>query len=216
MMPREKMLEHGTDSLSDVELLAIVLRTGTQGTPVLELARTLLNHYSGLRGLVDAGERVLIGEHGIGPAKATQIAAIMELTRRCLMAGLRRGELMSDPQVTKHYLLAQMRHYEREVFACLLLDNQHRVIAFEQLFLGTIDGASVYPREVVKCALAANAAAVIFAHNHPSGVAEPSQADRRITDRLVRALALVDIRVLDHFVVGDTDVVSFAERGLLP
>lgn len=216
LMPREKMLEYGIDSLSDDELLAIVLRTGTNGTPVLELARRLLRQYSGLRGLVDAGERVLIGEHGIGPAKATQLAAVMELTRRCLLTGLQRGELMTDPQVTKLFLLAQMRHYEREVFACLLLDNQHRVIAFEQLFLGTIDGASVYPREVVKCALSANAAAVIFAHNHPSGVAEPSQADRRITDRLVRALALVDIRVLDHVVVGDTEVVSFAERGLLP
>lgn len=216
LMPREKMLEYGIESLNDVELLAILLRTGTNGTTVLELARRLLTRYSGLRGLVDAGERVLIGEHGIGPVKATQLAAVMELTRRCLMTRLQRGETMSDPQVTRRYLLTQMRHYEREVFACLLLDNQHRLIAFEELFLGTIDGASVYPREVVKCALSANAAAVIFAHNHPSGVAEPSQADRRITDRLVRALSIVDIRVLDHFVVGDTEVVSFAERGLLP
>ncbi len=214
-MPREKMLEHGIECLSDPELLAIVLRTGTTGIPVLEFAEDLLRRYSGLRGLVEAGEQTLIHERGIGPAKATQLVALMELTRRCLMSGLRRGELMSDPTATRQYLKARMRHYEREVFACLLLNNQHRVISFEELFQGTIDGASVYPREVVKCALAANAAAVIFAHNHPSGVAEPSQADRRITERLVKALDLVEIRVLDHFVVGDVDVVSFAERGLL-
>ncbi len=214
-MPREKMLEFGIDVLTDTELLAIILRTGTSGIPVLQLAEQLLDRYSGLRGLVDAGEQALIREHGIGPAKATQLAAVMEMTRRCLMSGLRKGQMMSDPGVTRRYLLARMRHYEREVFACLLLDNQHRLIAFEELFSGTIDGASVYPREVVKCALSSNAAAVIFAHNHPSGVAEPSSADRRITERLVQALALVEIRVLDHFVVGDTEVTSFVERGLM-
>ena len=214
-MPREKMLEFGIDALTDTELLAIILRTGTSGIPVLQLAEQLLDRYSGLRGLVDAGEQALILEHGIGPAKATQLAAVMEMTRRCLMSGLRKGQMMSDPGVTRRYLLARMRHYEREVFACLLLDNQHRLIAFEELFSGTIDGASVYPREVVKCALSLNAAAVIFAHNHPSGVAEPSSADRRITERLVQALALVEIRVLDHFVVGDTEVTSFVERGLM-
>lgn len=209
------MIAEGVASLSDGELLAIILRTGTIGLPVIDLAQHLLNQYSGLRGLVEAGEARLISEHGIGPAKAAQLGAVMELTRRCLLAGLQQGEVMSDPETMKNYLLARMRNLQREIFGCLLLDSQHRVIAFEQLFQGTIDGASVYPREVVKCALRRNAAAVIFAHNHPSGVAEPSQADLRITDRLVKALALVEIRVLDHFVVGDTEVVSFAERGLL-
>lgn len=209
------MLECGIDSLDDAELLALVLRTGLPGLSVTLLAERLLRDYSGLRGLVDAGEAALLGERGIGPAKATQLAAVMEITRRCLLSGLKRGDLMTDPQATRNYLLARLRHYEREVFVCLLLDNQHRVIGCEELFKGTIDGASIYPREVVKYALSSNAAAVIFAHNHPSGVAEPSHADRSITERLSRALALVDIRVLDHFVIGDTEVVSFAERGLL-
>ena len=215
MLPREKLVEYGVDSLTDTELLAIFLRTGFRGMNVMQLSESLLDRFSGLRGLVEAGEDTLVRERGVGLAKAVQLSAAMEMMRRCLLAGLKKGQSITDPGVTRDYLMAQMRGYDREVFACLFLDSQHRVIAYEELFYGTIDGASVYPREVVKRSLLINAAAVIFAHNHPSGVAEPSQADRRITDRLTSALSLVDIRVLDHFVVGDTEVTSFAERGFL-
>ncbi len=215
MMPREKLAKYGVGSLSDNELLAIFLRTGLPGADVFELADQLLSEFKGLRGLMQATEAELTACRGIGPAKCSQLLAALEMTRRFLQAGMEKGESISDPDVTRQFLQLKLRCYSREVFACLFLDNQHRLIKYEELFFGTIDGATVHPREVVKKALEFNAAAVIFAHNHPSGVSEPSQADKKITERLRSALTLVDIRVLDHLVVGDTEVTSFAERGLL-
>lgn len=213
--PREKLLQRGPQSLSDSELLAIFLRTGIPGMSAVEMARYLLNHFGGLRALLEAPEQRLCEVKGLGPAKYVQFQAALEIGQRYLQDALKRGDAMTSPDAVKRYLLTRMRSLPHEVFACLLLDSQHRLMVYEELFRGTIDGASVYPREVVKLVLANNAAAVIFAHNHPSGIAEPSQADRSITERLVKALSLVDVRVLDHLVVGDLDVVSFAERGLL-
>ena len=212
--PREKLLALGSEALSDAELLAIFLRTGIRGKTAVDLSNDLLEGFSGLRHLLMADQQDFCEHNGLGPAKYAQLQAVLEMARRYLSAGLQRGDSLTSPQETRQYLSSQLRDYTHEVFAVLFLDQRHRVIQFEEMFRGTIDGASVYPREVVKKALEHNAAAVIFAHNHPSGVAEPSQSDERITRRLKDALALVDIRVLDHFVVGD-EVVSFAERGLL-
>ncbi|ENM6578571.1 DNA repair protein RadC [Vibrio fluvialis] len=212
-MPREKLLLRGPQALSDAELLAIFLRTGTQGMNVLELSDFLLREFGSLRALFSATKDQFCANKGLGEAKFVQLQAVLEMTQRYLAETLKRGEALTSPQQTKLYLSSVLRDRQREAFYILFLDNQHRVIRDEVLFEGTIDAASVYPREVVKRALHHNAAALILAHNHPSGVAEPSQADRRITQRLTDALALVDIRVLDHFVVGDGDVVSFAERG---
>jgi DNA repair protein RadC len=186
-----------------------------KGQSALDLARQMLKQYGSLRALLAAEQKDLCGMKGLGPAKYAQLQAALEMARRHLGEPLERGKPLSDPEATRRYLQARMRDIPYEVFACLHLDNRHRVIAFEELFRGTIDGASVPPREVVRQALKHNAAALIFAHNHPSGVAEPSDADRRLTTRLKDALALVDIRVLDHFVVGDGEVSSFAERGWL-
>ena len=213
--PREKLLQQGAASLSDAELLAIFLRTGVNGKTAVDLARDLLLTFDGLRPLLDAGQAELCSARGLGTAKFAQLRAALELGRRYLAATLKRDTVLNSPEHTRAFLKARLRPYAREVFACLFLDNRHRVISFDELFEGTIDGASVHPREVVKRALQHNAAAVILAHNHPSGVAEPSHADRAITIRLRDALALIDVRVLDHFVVGDAEVVSFAERGLL-
>ncbi|ENM5738608.1 DNA repair protein RadC [Vibrio mimicus] len=212
-MPREKLLQRGPQSLSDAELLAIFLRTGTQGMNVLALADLLLRDFGSLRALFCASKEQFCRHKGLGEAKFVQLQAVLEMTQRYLGETLKRGDALTSPQQTKLYLSSILRDCQREAFYILFLDNQHRVIRDEILFEGTIDAASVYPREVVKRALHHNAAAVILAHNHPSGVAEPSQADRRITDRLRDALSLVEIRVLDHFVVGDGEVVSFAERG---
>lgn len=211
--PREKLLSQGVNSLSDAELLAIFLRTGIAGKSAVDLARELLHRFGGLRALMESSESDFCQAQGLGPAKYVQLQAIMEMSRRHLESTLMRDSALESPQVVRRYLSAKLRHEPREIFACLLLDNRHRVIRYEALFFGTINAASVYPREVVKLALAHNAAAVILSHNHPSGIAEPSQADRHITDRLVEALAVVDIRVLDHMVIGDSEVVSFAERG---
>jgi len=213
--PREKLINQGAASLSDIELLAIFLRTGVKGKSVMVLAAELLSSFNGIRGMLEADYESLTRISGIGLAKFVQLKAALELTERFLESSIQRGDAISDPGVTRSYLKSKLRAYEREVFACMYLDNQHRLIQFEELFFGTIDGASVHPREVVKRALENNAAAVIFAHNHPSGRVEPSQADQRITERLKSALALVDIRVLDHMIVGDSEVLSFAERGLL-
>lgn len=213
--PREKLLSVGPQALSNAELLAIFLRTGIPGRSAVDLARDLLNSFGGLRPLLEAPAQEFCQHNGLGPAKYAQLQAVLEMARRCLLEDLRRGDQLTSPSQTKAYLRAQLRSLPHEVFACLFLDNQHRVIAFEELFFGTIDSAQVYPREVVKRALRHNAAAVIFAHNHPSGVAEPSRADQQITQRLIQALGLLDIRVLDHLVVGDLEVVSMAERGLL-
>ncbi len=213
--PREKLLQRGPAALSDAELLAIFLRTGISGKTAVDLARELLDEFGGLRALLDANQQSFCRAKGLGMAKFVQLQATLEMGRRHLDERLRRGAALTSPQDTRRFLCARLRDYPHEVFAGLFLDNRHRVIRFEELFAGTIDGASVYPREVVKRALHHNAAAVIVAHNHPSGIAEPSLADHQITQRLRDALGLVDIRLLDHFVVGDGQVTSFAENGLL-
>jgi DNA repair protein RadC len=213
--PREKLLAKGPAALSEAELLAIFLRTGVKGKSAVDLARQMLKQFGSLRALLSAGQEELCATPGIGPAKYVQLQATLEMARRHLGEALQRGEPLASPEATREYLRARLRDCPYEIFAALYLDNRHRVIVFEELFRGTIDGASVHPREVVRAALGHNAAALIFAHNHPSGVAEPSDADRRLTQRLKDALGLVDIRVLDHFVVGDGEVTSFAERGWL-
>ncbi|MDO6706298.1 MULTISPECIES: DNA repair protein RadC [unclassified Photobacterium] len=213
--PREKLLQRGAGALSDAELLAIFLRTGLPGLNVVELAGRLLEEFGSLRALLAADHKTFCLHKGLGPAKYVQLQAVLEMSLRYLSEQLKKGEAMTSPEATRRYLSQVLRDRHREVFYILFLDNQHRVIEGEVMFEGTIDAASVYPREVVKRSLELNAAAVILAHNHPSGVAEPSQADRRITRRISDALALVDIRILDHFVVGDGEVVSFAERGWL-
>ena len=213
--PREKLLAQGAAALSDAELLAIFLRTGISGRSAVDLARDLLVEFDGLRHLLEAREKEFCLHMGLGPAKFVQLQAVLEMARRHLAANLARGDALSSPDDTRNYLSAQLRHYPYEVFACLFLDNRNRVIAFEELFRGTINGSSVHPREVIRRALEHNAAALILAHNHPSGVAEPSQADRQLTERLKETLGQVDVRVLDHIVVGDGEQVSFAERGWL-
>jgi DNA repair protein RadC len=213
--PREKLLQRGPAALSDAELLAIFLRTGVAGKTAVDLARELINQFGGLRPLLEADRKTFCAGHGLGDAKYTLLQAVLEMSRRHLLETLRRGDALESPEATRRFLAARLRDRPHEVFACLFLDNRHRVIAFEELFHGTIDGASVHPREVVKRTLAHNAAALILAHNHPSGVAEPSHADQAITRRLCDALALVDVRVLDHFIIGDGQAVSFAERGLI-
>ena len=212
--PREKLLALGAPRLSDAELLAIFLRTGIAGKSAVDLARELLADFGSLRALLTCDRRAFCARKGLGDAKYAQLQAVLEMARRHLAENLARPDALTSPQAARAYLQAQLRDREHEVFACLMLDNRHRVIAFRELFQGGIDGASVYPRVVVKQALADNAAAVILAHNHPSGVAEPSQSDIAITRRLKEALALVDIRVLDHLVIGD-EVVCFSERGLI-
>lgn len=213
--PREKLLAKGAAALSDAELVAIFLRTGVRGKSAIDLARELIAVFEGLRGLLDADPKRFCGAHGTGLAKYVQLQAGLELGRRYLEATLNRSDVLTSPRATANYLKARLKGYQREVFACLFLDNRHRVISFEELFFGTIDAASVAPREVVRAALRHNAAAVILAHNHPSGVAEPSRADELLTRRLKEALSLIDVRVLDHIVVGDAETVSLAERGLI-
>lgn len=213
--PRERLLARGPDALSDAELLAVVLGTGTGGINSLELARALLQRFGSLRRLLCSQSEHLLAERGIGPARYASLMAALELARRHYGEALRAGPAMTAPAATRQFLTAQLRDRPYEVFCCLHLDNRHRLIHFEEIFRGTIDGASVHPREVLRQALKYNAAALIFAHNHPSGVAEASQADELITRRLRDALALVDIRVLDHLIVGDNHCLSFAERGLL-
>ena len=211
--PRERLLEYGAGALSDAELLAIFLRTGVRGRNVVELARDLLSEFGSLRQILDADQASFTRHSGLGPAKYTQLQAVLEMGRRHLAANIQRDSAIESPQAVRDYLKAKLRHELHEVFACLFLDTKHRVLAFEILFHGTIDGASVYPRQVVKRALAHNAAALILTHNHPSGVAEPSQADKILTERLKEALALVDVRVLDHFIVGDGEPLSMVENG---
>jgi DNA repair protein RadC len=213
--PREKLLEKGATALSDAELLAIFLRTGCNGMSAVDLARDLLATFGGLGVLLQADCESFCEGKGLGKAKFAQLQASIELARRFLLEKLGRHDVFTSPQAAKDFARLSLNHHRHEVFACLFLDSQHRLIVFEELFYGTIDGASVYPREVSRRCLQHNAAAVIFAHNHPSGVAEPSQADERITRRLQTALELLDVRVLDHLVVGDSEVVSLAERGLL-
>ncbi len=211
--PREKLLAHGPAVLSDAELLAIFLGSGRQGLDVVSSARRLLNRHGSLRDLLERTPKELLKLPGIGPARACALLAALELGHRHLAAGLARGEALTDPQAAGRYFSQRLRGLPHEVFAALFLDTRHRAIAFEELFRGTVDGAEVHPREVVRHALAHNAAAVIVGHNHPSGNGEPSAADRAITRRLKQSLALVEIRLLDHFIVGDGAPVSLAARG---
>jgi DNA repair protein RadC len=209
------MLARGAAALSDSELLAILLGTGGAGRGVMELARALLARFGGWNGLLGAPFEDMMEEPGMGVAKFALLQAALELARRHALEELRQGAVLSSPGQTRRFLQNHLRDSSREVFCCLFLNAQHALISCEDLFHGTLDGAAVYPRVVLRRALQIDAAAVIFAHNHPSGVAEPSAADRRITERLQAALALVDIRVLDHIIVGRGSAFSFAEDGLL-
>lgn len=213
--PRERLLAYGAQSLSDAELLAIFLRTGVRGQSAVELARSLLARFESLRRLLAASREEFCAAPGLGDAKYAQLQAVLEMGRRHLGERLLRGEPLTSPKETADFLSSRLRDYAFEVFAVIFLDNRHRVLAFEELFRGTIDGASVHPREVLRRALHHNAAAVVLSHNHPSGVAEPSQADCRITERLRDALAMVDVRVLDHLIIGDGSCCSLAERGFI-
>ena len=213
--PREKLLARGAGSLSDAELLAIFLGSGTAGRDAVAAARDLLAAQGGLRGLLDREPKALVRLHGIGPARACALAAALELGHRHLAAQLARGEAMADPAAAGRYFAQRLRGLGHEVFAALYLDTRHRALGFEELFRGGLDGAEVHPRTLVERALARGAAAVIVGHNHPSGNPEPSAADRAVTSRLKQALALVDVRLLDHFVVGDGAPVSMAARGLV-
>jgi DNA repair protein RadC len=210
--PRERLLTLGAAALSDAELLAVVLRTGIRGKSAVELGRELLERFNGVAGILGAD---LSGVKGLGPAKRAQFEAALELARRSLKDELRAASALTSPGAVRDYLRLAIADREHEVFVCLWLDAQHRVLRFEELFRGTLTQTSVYPREIVKAGLRANAAAVIFAHNHPSGVAQPSQADELLTRNLKDALALVEVKVLDHFIVAGPHALSFAERGLL-
>lgn len=213
--PRERLLIKGAQALSDAELLAIFLRTGIQGKTAVDLARDCLQSFGSLRALLLAEQDEFCQVKGLGEAKFVQLRAVLEMARRHLASGIMVGESIQHPRQAQQAVHARLRDYPYEVFAVLLLDTRHRILGFEELFRGTIDGASVPIREVVSTCLKRNAAAIIVAHNHPSGVAEPSPADRQLTDRLRSALNLVGVRLLDHLVVGDQGCVSFAERGLL-
>lgn len=213
--PREKLLAGGAMALSDAELLAIFLRTGVTGKSAVDLARDLLTRFSSLNGIFAASMEEICQVHGMGESKFVQLQAIFEMSRRALLEQMQQRDILTSPQAVRQYLSLKIGALPREVFMVIFLDAQHRVLAVEELFSGTLTQTSVYPREVVKRSLHHNAAAVIFAHNHPSGVPEPSQADESLTEALKAALNLVDIRVLDHFIVAGNQVLSFAERGLL-
>ncbi|TWH64545.1 DNA replication and repair protein RadC [Azomonas agilis] len=213
--PREKLLAQGAARLSDAELLAIFLRTGVSGLSAVDLARYLLNEFGSLRALFEADLTRFSQHLGLGPAKYAQLQAVLEMARRHLAETLRRDSALESSQAVRDYLKAQLRHEPHELFACLFLDTKHRVLAFEVLFRGTIDSAQVYIRPTVERALAHKAGAVILAHNHPSGLCEPSPADCQLTQQLKQAFALFDIRILDHFIVGEGEPLSMAERGLV-
>lgn len=213
--PREKLLARGAGALTDGELLALLLRTGLKGEGVLALAQRVLDTVGGYAGLLAAPPERLKTLKGLGPAKRAELLAVMEMARRALAQQMQAAPVFESPASVKDYVALQLAGREQEVFAVLFLDSQHRLLRLEELFHGTLAQTSVYPREVVRRALALNAGAVILAHNHPSGVAEPSRADEHLTQALKSALALVDVRVLDHLVVGQGHVVSMAERGLV-
>jgi DNA repair protein RadC len=213
--PREKLLAQGAAALSDAELLAIFLRTGTRGKTAVDLGRDLIQTFGSLRHIVTADRESFCRQHGLGIAKYVQIKAALEIAQRYLYESLQQDGVLANPQETRRYLSMRLCGYQHEVFACLFLDTAHRVIFFEELFHGTINCAMVHPREIVRRAIRYNAAAVILAHNHPSGIAEPSVADKHITEQIKQALHLIDVRVLDHFVIGDGQITSFAERGFL-
>ena len=212
--PRERLLARGASALTDAELVAVLLRTGIPGKSAVDLAREMIDRFGSLGGLLAAGS-ALNRITGLGAAKSAQFIAALELARRSIDERLRQGAALTSPGAVRDYLRLKLASLEHEIFVCLWLDAQHRVIGIEEPFRGTLTQTSVYPREIVKAALTANAAAVIFAHNHPSGVAQPSQADELLTRSLKEALALVDVKVLDHFIVAGHHAISFAERGLL-
>lgn len=213
--PRERLFKHGPSSLSDSELLAVFLRTGAKGKTAVDLARGLLLEFGGLKELLEAKEEAVTSKFGLGPAKYAQLQACLELGRRYLDQSMPTTEVFESPAAVKKYLKSMVLHEDKEVFGCLFLNSKHRVLGFEILFLGTIDSASVYAREVVKRVLARNAAAVIFCHNHPSGDPEPSNCDVMLTENLRRSLAMVDVRVLDHIIVGGGEPLSMLEQGLI-
>ncbi len=213
--PREKMLARGAAALTDAELLAVLLRTGSAGCSALDLAKEALAAFQTFRKLIAADRQRFCAQRGFGPARFAEMQAVVEIVRRISAESLRAGPALTTPRATQDFLISRIRDLEHEVFCCLYLDNRHRLIHFTELFRGTIDGTSVYPRELVKQALQHNAAAVIVAHNHPSGIAEPSRADELITLKIKEALSLVDIRLLDHLIVGEGAAVSLAERGVL-
>lgn len=213
--PREKLLRQGVGALSDAELLAIFLRTGVSGKTAVDLARELLSQFSGLRPLLEANLETFCAGHGLGIAKYTQLQAVLEMGRRYLAETLQHQNIFSCSLEAKRYVSAQLRHERQEVFACLFLNNQHEFLGFDKLFFGGINRVAIHPREVVKKALHHGAAAVILAHNHPSGCAEPSGADEAVTRQITEALKLIEVAVLDHLIVGDAVVTSFSERGLL-
>jgi DNA repair protein RadC len=213
--PREKLLARGAAALTDAELLGIVLRTGVTGKSAVDLGRELLHSFESLHGLLAAAPERILQFHGMGPAKAAHLLAVLAIAKRALEQELRLRDAMSSPAAVREYLRLHLGRRDREYFCALYLDAQNRVIAFEELFSGTLTQTSVFPRDVARKGLELNAAGVIFAHNHPSGLAEPSRADELLTQALKRALELVDIKVLDHFVIGGDSAMSFAERGLL-
>jgi len=213
--PREKLLSRGPAALSDAELLALLLRSGIQGKNVLQLAQELVDRFGGVAGLLHTPAEALKTVKGLGPAKRAELVAVLELARRALAQQLTQKPLFNTPQAVRDYLQLQLGGLQHEVFAVLFLDSQHRLIALEEMFRGTLTQTSVYPREVVKQALTLNASSVVLAHNHPSGTAQPSRADEALTHTLKAALALVDVRVLDHFVVTASQAVSMAELGLV-
>ena len=213
--PREKLIELGAEALSDAELLAIFLRVGVTGKSAVDLARDLLTQFGSLNGIFAATEHELIQVHGIGTSKYVQLQAIFEMSRRALNEQLQQRDVFKSPQQVRGYLVLKLGSLTREVFLVLFLDTQNHLLATEEMFAGTLTQTSVYPREVVKRALHHNAASVIFAHNHPSGIAQQSQADELLTKQLKQALALIDVRVLDHFIVAGNSTLSFLERGLL-
>ncbi len=213
--PREKLLQLGPHALTDAELLAIFLRTGVTGISAVALAKNLLEHFTSLRALLEADINTFTDQHGLGEAKYVQLQAVLEMSKRHMASTLQKGDAFTDNLSTQHYFKQRLRHHQQEVFACLFLDNQHQLITFEELFFGTINSASIYPREIVKKALQHNCAAVIIGHNHPSGIAEPSQSDINITERIKAALELIDVRLLDHIIVGDADTLSLAEHHYL-
>lgn len=213
--PREKLIQQGPASLSDAELLAIFLRTGIKGCHVVDLARQLLVTFGSISAIYRASLTEFCSAHGLGEAKYVQLQACLEMSKRYLAEQVKHGNALTSSQMTRDYLITELRQETREVFAMLLLDNQHQVLSFERLFFGTIDAAAVYPRIIVETVLKQNAAAVILCHNHPSGIAEPSMADKRITERIIQALQLIDVRVLDHCIIAGHYCYSFAEHGEL-
>lgn len=213
--PREKLLKRGAAALTDAELVAVFLRTGVVGKSAVDLGRELLERFGGLGGLCRADKQSACSAPGVGEAKFALLQAVIEMARRTLAEDMHASDALASPQAVRNYLRLILRNKEYEVFCCVFLDAQNRVIAVEELFRGTLTQTSVYPREIVKRALALNAAAVILAHNHPSGVAEPSAADHSLTRRLAETLALVDVRVLDHFIVAGASSLSFMESGQL-